>query len=136
MPKTAPLFMSNQEENNKMDSAAVKIQALWRGYASRKGAIQPCYLCGYPMTVSGVLNAPCSWCQARSPFQGEGRCDLCIGLCNCPPTELPPCRECGHVVCLCEPYIPCRVCGANCYGDDYEKWRFCSRRCMVRDGQD
>jgi hypothetical protein len=28
-------------------------------------------------------------------------------------------------------YIPCRMCGANCWGDDWERWRFCSRRCMV-----
>jgi len=27
--------------------------------------------------------------------------------------------------------IPCRMCGDNCEGGDYEDWRFCSRSCMV-----
>ena len=30
-----------------------------------------------------------------------------------------------------EQFIPCRVCGNDCEGCDYEKWHFCTRRCMV-----
>ena len=29
------------------------------------------------------------------------------------------------------PFIPCRICGYNCEGGDYEDWRFCCRSCMV-----
>lgn len=27
--------------------------------------------------------------------------------------------------------IPCRMCGGNAEGSDYERWRLCSRSCMV-----
>lgn len=91
---------------------AVKIQALWRGYRSRKGEVLPCCVCGYDMTlpVSKTSTAfpPCSWCQMRRQEEEEEE----------------------------EPYIPCCMCGANCYGDDYEQYRFCSRYCMVDAGKD
>lgn len=47
--------------------------------------------------------------------------------------------ECGDWLCPgCGegPYISCCMCGSDCRGGDYEKWAFCSRRCMVRAGTD
>lgn len=32
-----------------------------------------------------------------------------------------------------EEFIPCHRCGSDCSGGDYERWRLCSRYCMVRD---
>jgi hypothetical protein len=47
--------------------------------------------------------------------------------------------DCGDWLCTgCSegPYIACCMCGGDCRGGDYESWRFCSRRCMVRAGSD
>jgi hypothetical protein len=44
--------------------------------------------------------------------------------------------DCGDWLCTgCGegPYISCCRCGADCRGGDYEGWRICSRRCLVRD---
>lgn len=44
--------------------------------------------------------------------------------------------DCGDWLCSgCDdgPYIPCVVCGSDCRYGDYESWRICSRRCLVRD---
>lgn len=114
----------------------IKIQALWRGYMSRKGKIVDCSCCGYPMTITPTQSTEtlvgvfyrCSWCQYPPEYDKHDRADL--GPC--------PCQDC------CgkeqteeeEPYIPCCMCGSNCYGWDYEQWRFCSRRCMVGWGRD
>ena len=35
-----------------------------------------------------------------------------------------------------EDTIPCRICGSDCIGCDYEKWMFCSRSCMVEYSRD
>lgn len=108
-----------------MSSSIVKFQALWRGYASRKQKTQPCVCCGYPVTVPLEIKAqPCSWCTANAILMEKH--------------ENYVCEECNQSDCRgdCEPYIPCRMCGANCYGDDYEKWRFCSRSCMRDWGRD
>ena len=35
-----------------------------------------------------------------------------------------------------EETIPCRVCGSDCVGCDYEKWAFCTRSCMVEYSRD
>ena len=118
--------------------AALKIQALWRGYRSRKGQVLPCCSCGYEMTLKKpeypetmsaqfFSNQPCSWCQEK-----EKPCD-CY---ECTEPELERCYYCGKEDCReeCreeETYIPCCICGANCDGSDYESWRVCSRRCLV-----
>jgi hypothetical protein len=47
--------------------------------------------------------------------------------------------ECGDRMCTgCGegPPISCCMCGSNCRGGDYERWAFCSRRCMVRADSD
>jgi hypothetical protein len=47
--------------------------------------------------------------------------------------------DCGDWLCTgCGegPYIACIGCGGDCRGGDYERWRLCSRRCMVREGRD
>ncbi len=47
--------------------------------------------------------------------------------------------DCGDWLCAgCSegPYIACCMCGDDCRGGDYERWAFCSRRCMVRAGSD
>lgn len=41
------------------------------------------------------------------------------------------CPGCGE-----GPFISCQMCGSDCRGGDYERWAFCSRRCMVRCGTD
>jgi hypothetical protein len=43
---------------------------------------------------------------------------------------------CTGYLCSAERYIACCMCGDNCEGGDYESWRFCSRRCMVRASRD
>ncbi len=111
---------------SKMENSryAIKIQAIWRSYKSRKGEIQPCTSCGYPMAVplTVPLKMPCMWCQYNLdllPKQIFARaCHSCKSwdCCGC---------EDG------EPYIPCCICGANCDGSDYESWRVCSRSCLV-----
>lgn len=121
-------------------SPVIKIQALWRGYMSRKGKIVDCTGCGYPMTITpqepkwraGFYSYQCAWCRYPPEFDKHDRADL--GPC--------PCEDCSgggkeeKEEEYDEPYIPCCMCGANCYGWDYEKWRFCSRRCMVECGRD
>ena len=32
--------------------------------------------------------------------------------------------------------VKCHVCGSDCEGADYEKWQYCSRRCMVYGNSD
>lgn len=125
------LVKEKQDTSTTMDPAIViKLQALWRGYRSRKGQILPCCECGYPMTLKAPVypetmagffmsEVPCSWCQVAA-YDKHDREDL--GPC--------PCRDC----CVSdeeELYIPCCMCGDNCEGGDYERQRWCSRRCMV-----
>lgn len=133
-----------------------KIQAIWRGYRSRKGKTIPCCDCGYEMTLSvgrypdGMSPDPCSWCQDKKAAKECAPCDCleckmgkvmwcpgcgsdeCDGRCD------DPCDTCNSYKCSgrCEPYISCSMCGANCYDGDYPTWRFCSRRCMVDAGRD
>jgi len=129
----------------------IKIQALWRGFMSRKGKIVPCTSCGHPMTItpkeypetmSAVFIHTCSWCATKPcdcleckmgkvifcPGCGD---DDCTGICT-------PCNICYSDKCdgYCERYIPCCMCGNDCADGDYESWRFCSRRCMVDAGRD
>ena len=143
--------MSDQEEGQskiKMEtsSAAIKIQALWRGYRSRKGEVLPCRDCGYDMTVrhprenpheweihlrfgdpTGLIvsKTPCSWCQeSMREMQEEYERQR--------EEEYMRQREQEEE----EGFIPCCICGNDCSGGDYESWRFCTRRCMVRAGRD
>jgi hypothetical protein len=123
---------------------AVKIQAVWRGYRSRKGQVLPCCLCGYDMTLQAPVypetmsavffsNAPCSWCQAKE----QGPAEPC-GCPECVPQPVEPCTcsECTGEDEYEERFIPCCMCGNNCADEDYESWRFCSRRCMVEASRD
>ena len=116
--------MNNQEGQSKMEPSAIKIQALWRGYCSRKGKTLPCYSCGYPMTLSYYkgCHIPCSWCQRCA----DGKGNVWRGCIDCRDWSCP--GDCQRED---EPYISCCVCGGDCFGGDYEKWRFCTRRCMV-----
>lgn len=114
-----------------MDSniAAILIQALWRGYCSRKGKIMPCGGCGYPMTLDGAripYYPPCSWCQVDH--------DAISFLAHYNSCERVGCRKCDEY--YEERFIPCCICGGNCADGDYESWRFCTRRCMVEAGRD
>ncbi len=105
--------------------AAILIQALWRGYSSRKGKILPCCGCGYPMTLKEGTHI-CSWCQEAE------RVDFLWHYQTC---ERVGCRKCDEFDDE-ERFIPCCVCGDNCADGDYESWRFCTRRCMVEAGRD
>lgn len=117
-------------------SSAIKIQALWRGYKSRKGEITPCQCCLWPMTLTPpkldpdycylqliVSEKPCSWCQQGAAAYEMHICSYCSD------------RRCTGE-CEDEPYISCCVCGSNCADGDYPSWRFCSRSCMVEASRD
>ena len=138
----------------------IKIQALWRGFMSRKGKIVPCACCGHPMTItpkeypetmSAAFIHTCAWCAAEKSFNCleckmgmvvfcpgcgsddcNGHCRTDLGPCGCSYCTK-ACDTCGSGDCSgdCEPYIACCMCGDNCYDGDYPSWRFCSRRCMV-----
>ncbi len=123
------LLMSNRIEMY----AAIKIQALWRGYASRKGILTPCCCCGFPMTLkppqypetmSAVFFsvAPCSWCAEDAAYAAWINDDVPSSDEEVKSEPYPSDEE---------RYIPCCMCGANCADDDFEKWRICSRRCLV-----
>jgi hypothetical protein len=155
-------YMDSAAAKMKFTMYTTKIQAVWRGYRSRKGQVLPCCDCGhamtlaaptYPETMSAVFSSthPCSWCQANRDAKEKPPCDCmeckmdkvmwcpgcgsdeCDGLCRCD-----PCNTCGSEKCCgdCEPYISCCMCGANCYDGDYPSWRFCSRSCMVEASRD
>lgn len=49
-------------------------------------------------------------------------------LCTCPRFEVEEDWSSEST----EPYISCGTCGGNAYGCDYERWGFCSRRCLPR----
>ncbi|NBO60994.1 MAG: hypothetical protein EBU82_08495 [Flavobacteriia bacterium] len=105
-----------QRNTCKMETSAIKIQALWRGYKSRKGEVQPCPCCGYPMTIppSLLILDPCSWCD----YPPTKVCDSC---------KYWDCEGCRDG----EPYISCYMCGSNCFETDFQKWHLCSRSCLV-----
>jgi hypothetical protein len=66
--------------------------------------------------------------QEEAQDRWERECeDAWRGGCDCGDWL---CTGCGYR------YISCCVCGGNCADGDYEKWGFCSRRCMVRAGSD
>jgi hypothetical protein len=86
-----------------MASSATKIQALWRGYRSRKGDVLPCGWCGYDMTLlhfaaaedgQGGLSSqvPCAWCQER--LKNEEPCDCLECEAERRKMEGCDCREC------------------------------------------
>lgn len=119
-------------ENSKY---AVKIQALWRGYRSRKGDVLPCCCCGYdmtlpapkyPETMSAVFFSvsPCAWCQEMEKKNNEEPCE-CL---ECRLGHLgPPSEEEEDE----ERFIPCCICGRNASGSDFECWKVCSRSCLT-----
>jgi hypothetical protein len=113
----------------RMDVRTVtKLQALWRGYAARKGISTPCCSCGFPMTLK-----PPQYPETMSAvFFSVAPCSRCAHLENDSVQSEPYIEQEDDD----EPYIPCCMCGANCYGWDYENWRICSRSCLVKGNRD
>ncbi len=73
-----------------------------------------CWRCLEEGMTSVLVKHVCSRCEC--PFEKYAHCE-------CPTTEDEYYSE--------EEYISCSQCGSNCAGCDYEKYRLCSRRCMV-----
>jgi hypothetical protein len=143
-----------EQEQAKKTSAAVKIQAAWRGHRSREWEIADCCHCGHPMALSrSGKNVKLLYCgfPRTEPFEtlnvwaiSSGKfpsdCIKAISLKPCSWCEELRCYECGSLNCDggrgCERYISCCICGGNCADGDYESWGFCTRRCMVSAGRD
>jgi hypothetical protein len=143
-----------RQEAMKKRDAAIKIQALWRGYRGREGEEVPCCRCGYKMTLKRFskdtellyYGNP----ETRFPREtlqqwiiqmgGDPWKNLtCRSLKPCSWCEEEKCSDCGEFDCEggkdCYSFIPCCICGNNCKDGDYEDWRFCTRRCMVDAGR-
>ncbi len=145
----------NHQDAMKKRAAAIKIQALWRGYRGREGEEASCCRCGYPMTLKRFSKETellyCGNPEKRYPRETlttwviqAGKDPWWLVTCRsrkpCSWCEEEKCSECGEFDCAggkdCERYIPCCICGNNCADGDYEQYRFCTRRCMVEAGRD
>lgn len=137
--------------------SAFTIQCVWRKYASKHVR---CIGCGGRRNLIRYSKEEPRVCESCLIYRMNGR-DVCYHcgdwLCDrivCALKELNPnplpdttASELKHQaalkiqrawkhhsfrVRLCfDPFIPCQACGSNCYGWDYERYRYCSRRCMV-----
>ena len=95
----------------KKHAAAAKIQAFWKAVDQRRQAEQ-------------AEQEALHWEQEQQEADDYGQsygCDCGDWMCS----------GCGE-----GPYIACCVCGNDCRGGDYERWRFCTRRCMVSAARD